>query len=76
MQLALSLMKKEPPKHRAALVFWFRFGTIPIGSGITLQGTADNRVSVRLNDSISFPQSTTMKLKWCPCNSHRPNKTL
>jgi hypothetical protein len=64
MQLALSLMKKEPPKHRAGLVFWLRFGTIPIGSGLTLQGTADNRVRVRLNDSISFPQSTTMKLKW------------
>jgi hypothetical protein len=49
MQLALSVVKKKPPKHRAALVFWLRFGTIPIGSGLTLQSPADNRVRVRLN---------------------------
>jgi len=50
MQLALSVMKKEPPKHRAAFgVFGCNLGQSPLDRELMLQGTAYNRVRVRLN---------------------------
>ncbi len=50
MQLALSVMKKESPKHRAAFVSWLRLGTIStVLENLPLQAAADNRARVRLN---------------------------
>jgi hypothetical protein len=48
-------VKKEPLKHRAALEFCLRFGTVSSGiENLPLQGSGDNRVCVRLNSKQFF----------------------
>lgn len=64
LQIAIGVMKKEPPKHRAAFAFWLRSATIPTGSKTYRCKVPLTTVSASVSmASISFPPSTTTKLK-------------